>query len=138
MSLVANQRAERVERYLRLLSQSPGQAEAYISGIIKPRLPLVVTLHDEATGKTLGPTDTLDRLTNDLQSRSVVQGDFDRVFMKAVQNQVKGLRAQAQAECGDEMGDPFGWDLVVEVIADTNRKRKSLHLPRNAAWSGPF
>ena len=58
-------RAKQIDRYLELGAESPG-AEAFLSGLIKPRQAVQVVLQDPASGIKLGMQDALDVLAQDV------------------------------------------------------------------------
>ena len=75
---------------------------------------------------------TLDSLTRDVLDRGSQAGRGDPAFNRAVQEEVKSMRAAALSHKAREVGDPFSVALVDDVVAATQVSRRSFHLPRGA------
>ena len=110
-----SKRTRLIDRYLELAAESPGNAEAYMSGLIKPRKGVQVNLIDEGTGESLNVVDTMDVLTQDVLGRGAAAGAGDRGFNKEVERQVKVLRRQAMESTLGEHNDPFTMEQVTKV-----------------------
>ena len=132
---IAKKHAKRVSRYFELVAKSRGDADAYLSGLIKPKAPVQVALEVDGSHEKMGPGDTLDLLTQDVLSRGSRAGTGDAVFNRVVEKEVKAARAEAQADAGKEVEEPFSLELVVEILNQIQGRKRSMHLPRGASKS---
>ena len=135
-NLMAARGTSRMNRYLELKAKSPGDAEAFVSGLIKPRRPVEVAFQDEVTGERLSPVDTLDVLSRDVMERGKCTRGVEHRLTVEVKRQVKVLRSAAQQQSRMETNDPFTFLLIDEVVGETKQRRRSLHLPRSAGGAG--
>ena len=125
-------RARLIDQYLEIAAETPGKAEAFMSGLVKPKRAVQVAFVDETTGTTLDAVDTLDILTRDVLSRGSRAGKGDRQFNLLVEGQVKSLRRAAMQKSLDEPDVPFTMERISAVLDSVASKKRSLHLPRGA------
>ncbi|CAK0861875.1 unnamed protein product, partial [Prorocentrum cordatum] len=73
-----------LDRYLELAAASPGEAEAFLSRALEPRLPVQLALRCPVSGELLGLADALEVITEDVLSRGAQAGSGDAAFNRAV------------------------------------------------------
>ena len=120
-----------------LCAVSPGAADAFLSGLIKPRMPLRVAFDDETTGSRLGPVDTLELLTRDVLQRGSLAELGDQGFSRAVVREVRAMRVAAMEETRREKDVPFDIELIQELTRRMRKNRRSVHLPRDVFGANP-
>ncbi|CAK0829238.1 unnamed protein product [Prorocentrum cordatum] len=130
-----------LDRYLELAAASPGEAEAFLSRALEPRLPVQLALRCPVSGELLGLADALEVITEDALSRGAQAGSGDAAFNRAVADEVRQARRESQAEAAElGTGDPFSLDDVNAVLREMKGNRRSLYLPRAAVltelWGG--
>ena len=75
------ERAGLMDRYLQLAASSTAEAEAYVYGMLKPRLPPQVALRGRHSGALLGQAEAMNVITNDILGR----GDRRRTWRSCFQ-----------------------------------------------------
>ena len=122
-----------IDRYLELSAESPGNAEAFMSGLVKPKRVVQIGFTDECTGERLSAVDTFNVLTQDVLNRGTRPGQGEQGFNRSVEHDVKRLRREALAQSSQEVDYPFTMALVCTVLDGVKTNKRSLHLPRGAA-----
>ena len=120
-----------IDTYLELAAENQGSAEAYLSGLVKPRKGVQVALVGDK-GECLGASETLEFLTQDVLQRGARAPSGDPVFSKAVGMEVKDCRRSAMAETIAEGFENFSIKQVHEVLDHMVANRRSMRLPRGA------
>ena len=117
-------------RYLDLCKVSPGHAEAYLGGLLKPRQP--VTLALQGPDGLLSPAQAVAAVTKDVVERGRAAEEGDPVMLQAVRAGVKRVRKIAQAASLEEVGDPFSMKTVMEMLVSIKPGKRAVRLPRSA------
>ena len=133
--LIAKKHAERIDRYLELSAVSQGEADAYLSRLLRPMHATQVALEDE-NGCSLSPQETIEFLTDDVLTRGAAGGCGDSAFNRQVRQEVRQIRKMAFARCTSEVDVPFPMSFVQKVLSGMKPRRRSLHLPRAAVCAG--
>ncbi len=134
-SFFAKIHADRVQRYLQLCEASPGDAEAFLSSLLKPKAPTQIAIRDPRTGERWSLRQTVQALQHDVATRGQAAEPENPTMGKAVRATVREARCQAQMATIAEPEDPFTIEQVATAARRINPHRASARLPREAVRS---
>ena len=121
-----------VARLLSTHAVNPGKAQAILSNLLRPKLPLRLGLLDDSTGLSLSDSAVVQLLTDEVRTRPEQACDGDEAFNDAVDSQVRNERTMA---CAEAAADPLEFFTFVEVsewIKAIVPNKASVRFPRAA------
>ena len=116
-----------------LASQDPLAAQRVLSGLLKPKLPLQLSLQNESTGNTLSLEDSLTALEEDILSRGEAACSGDPRINKVVEREIGVIRAEALAATSSDDSVFAPLDIVTHCCDALSVGKASFRLPRAAA-----
>ena len=129
-AILGSDQQAKAAKFLQLQSDNPSQAQACLSAMLSPRLPLQFAIKEAATGRVLQDEDIIQQLDADMLSRShQAETGYDE-FNSEVSNLVLEYRKQARLETASEPQFMISRGEVDEYVDKILKSKASLRFPR--------
>ena len=120
----------KVLRLLNLQQENPAKAQAFLSRLLKPKLPLQLAIRDDGTGNVLSDAEVLKTLDSNIRARPLEAETGDEDFTAAVTEQVRLCRRAAQEEVSCEPHLMISQEELDGHINSVLQAKASLRFPR--------
>ena len=128
---LAKSQFKRYCKYLELCTVSRGDAESYLSRLLKPKNPVQVCLIGLDGVKS--PAETVNIITKNVLARAEKAGTGDPMVNRWVREQVRDARMVAQVCLSNQLDERISLELVDEVMRTIKGNRSSVRIPRKAS-----